>query len=48
MTNYIQFPRYCLFLLPDKNFANDFNNFCEKNSVENSILNNQFMDFTQL
>ena len=45
MTNYIQFPRYCLFLLPDKNFANDFNNFCEKNSVDNSILNKSIYGF---
>ena len=31
MTSYIQFPRYCLFLIPDKNFTNDFGKFCRQN-----------------
>ena len=38
MTSYIQFPRYCLFLIPDKNFNNDFEKFCEQNLINNLLL----------
>lgn len=45
MTNYIQFPRYCLFLIPDKNFTNDFNNFCQQNSIGDYKLNDSIYGF---
>ena len=45
MTSYIQFPRYSLFLIPDKNFTDDFRNFCHQNSIDNSILYNSIYGF---
>ena len=45
MTNYIQFPRYCLFLLPDKKFNNDFDIFCKQNSIDNSLLEKSIYGF---
>ena len=45
MTSYIQFPRYSLFLIPDKNFTDDFSNFCHQNSIDNSILNDSIYGF---
>ena len=45
MTSYIQFPRYCLFLIPDKNFTNDFTNFCLKNSIDDFKSNNSIYGF---
>jgi len=45
MTSYIQFPRYSLFLIPDKNFNNDFENFCEKNSINNLLLEKSIYGF---
>ena len=45
MTSYIQFPRYCLFLIPDKNFNNDFEKFCEQNSINNLLLEKSIYGF---
>ena len=45
MTSYIQFPRYCLFLIPDKNFNNDFEKFCEKNLINNLLLEKSIYGF---
>ena len=45
MTSYIQFPRYCLFLIPDKNFTNNFDNFCDQNSIDDFKLNNSIYGF---
>ncbi len=45
MTSYIQFPRYCLFLIPDKNFNNDFEKFCEQNLINNLLLEKSFYGF---
>ena len=45
MTSYIQFPRYCLFLIPDKNFTNNFDNFCHQNSIDDFKLNNSIYGF---
>jgi len=45
MTSYIQFPRYCLFLIPDKNFINDFGNFCHQNSLDNFESNDSIYGF---
>ena len=45
MTSYIQFPRYCLFLIPDKNFTYDFSNFCRQNSIDNFRLNDSIYGF---
>ena len=45
MTNYIQFPRYCLFLIPDKNFNNDFEKFCEQNLINNLLLEKSIYGF---
>ena len=45
MTNYIQFPRYCLFLIPNENFIEDFNTFCKKNSINTSSLNKSIYGF---
>ena len=45
MTSYIQFPRYCLFLIPDKNFTDDFRNFCRQNSIDNFKLNDSIYGF---
>ena len=45
MTSYIQFPRYCLFLIPDKNFTDDFNNFCFQNSIDDFKLNSSIYRF---
>ncbi len=45
MTSYIQFPRYCLFLIPDKNFTNDFSNFCLQNSIDDFKLNDSIYGF---
>ena len=45
MTNYIQFPRYCLFLIPDKNFKNDFEKFCEQNLINNFLLKKSIYGF---
>src|SRR6056300_1054821 len=45
MTNYIQFPRYCLFLIPNENFIEDFNTFCKKNSIKTSSLNKSIYGF---
>ena len=45
MTSYIQFPRYSLFLIPDKNFNNDFEKFCEKNLINNLLLEKSIYGF---
>ena len=45
MTSYIQFPRYCLFLIPDKNFTEDFGNFCRKNSINDFKSNDSIYGF---
>ena len=45
MTSYIQFPRYCLFLIPDKNFTDDFGNFCRKNSIDDFNSNDLIYGF---
>ena len=45
MTSYIQFPRYSLFLIPDKNFNDDFGNFCHKNSIDDFKSNNSIYGF---
>jgi len=45
MTNYIQFPRYCLFLIPNKKFNNDFNLFCDQNLIDNSLLDKSIYGF---
>ena len=45
MTSYIQFPRYCLFLIPDKNFNNDFEKFCEQNLINNFLLKKSIYGF---
>jgi len=45
MTNYIQFPRYCLFLIPDKKFNNDFDIFCEQNLIDRSLLEKSIYGF---
>ena len=45
MTSYIQFPRYCLFLIPDKNFTNNFDNFCHQNSIDDFKLNDSIYGF---
>ena len=45
MTSYIQFPRYCLFLIPDKNFTNNFYNFCHQNSIDDFKLNESIYGF---
>ena len=45
MTSYIQFPRYCLFLIPNKNFTEDFGNFCRKNSIDDFKLNDSIYRF---
>ena len=45
MTSYIQFPRYCLFLIPDKNFNNDFEKFCEKNLINNFLIKKSIYGF---
>lgn len=45
MTSYIQFPRYCLFLIPDKKFINDFDVFCDQNLIENSLLDKSTYGF---
>ncbi len=45
MTSYIQFPRYCLFLIPDKNFTDDFSNFCHQNSIDDFKLNYSIYGF---
>jgi len=45
MTSYIQFPRYCLFLIPDENFNNDFEKFCEQNLINNLLLKNSIYGF---
>ena len=45
MTSYIQFPRYCLFLIPDKNFTDDFGNFCRKNSIDDFKSNDSIYGF---
>ena len=45
MTSYIQFPRYCLFLIPDKNFNNDFEKFCEQNLINNFLLEKSIYGF---
>ncbi|GIR65551.1 MAG: hypothetical protein CM15mP70_06580 [Pelagibacteraceae bacterium] len=45
MTSYIQFPRYCLFLIPDKNFTDDFENFCDQNSIDNLLLDESIYGF---
>ena len=45
MTSYIQFPRYCLFLIPDKNFTDDFGKFCRQNSINNFELNDLIYGF---
>ena len=45
MTNYIQFQRYCLFLIPNKKFNNDFNLFCDQNLIDNSLLDKSIYGF---
>ena len=45
MTSYIQFPRYCLFLIPDKNFNNYFEKFCEQNLINNLLLEKSIYGF---
>ena len=45
MTSHIQFPRYCLFLIPDKKFNNDFDVFCDQNLIDNSLLNKSIYGF---
>ncbi|MDB2371774.1 DUF1045 domain-containing protein [Alphaproteobacteria bacterium] len=45
MTNYIQFPRYCLYLIPNENFTHDFNVFCKENSINSSSLNESIYGF---
>ena len=45
MTSYIQFPRYCLFLIPDKNFNNDFEKFCDQNLINNLLLEKSIYGF---
>ena len=45
MTSYIQFPRYCLFLIPDKNFNNDFEKFCEQNLINKLSLEKSIYGF---
>ena len=45
MTSYIQFPRYCLFLIPDENFNNDFEKFCEQNLINNLLLEKSIYGF---
>ena len=45
MTNHIQFPRYCLFLIPDKKFNNDLDVFCDQNLIENSLLDKSTYGF---
>jgi len=45
MTSYIQFPRYCLFLIPDKNFNKDFEKFCEQNLINNLLLEKSIYGF---
>jgi hypothetical protein len=45
MTNHIQFPRYCLFLIPDKKFNNDFDIFCEQNLIDRSLLEKSIYGF---
>jgi len=45
MTRYIQFPRYCLFLIPDKNFTDDFGNFCRENSIDDFKSNDLIYGF---
>jgi len=45
MINYIQFPRYCLFLIPNKKFNNDFNLFCDQNLIDNSLLDKSIYGF---
>ena len=45
MTNYIQFPRYCLYLIPNENFTHDFNVFCKENSINSSSLNELIYGF---
>jgi len=45
MTNYIQFPRYCLFLIPDKKFTNDFDIFCKQNIIDHSLLEKSIYGF---
>jgi hypothetical protein len=45
MTNYIQFPRYCLFLIPNENFIEDFNTFCKENSINISSSNKSIYGF---
>ena len=45
MTSHIQFPRYCLFLIPDKNFTDNFINFCHQNSINDFELNESIYGF---
>jgi len=45
MINYIQFPRYCLFLIPNKKFNSDFNVFCDQNLIDNSLLDKSIYGF---
>ena len=45
MTNYIQFPRYCLYLIPNENFTENFNTFCKENSINISSLNKSIYGF---
>ena len=45
MTSYIQFPRYSLFLIPDKKFTDDFSNFCRQNSIDDFKLNDSIYGF---
>ena len=45
MTNYIQFPRYCLFLIPNENFIEVFNTFCKENSINISSSNKSIYGF---
>ena len=39
MNSYIQFPRYSLFLIPDKKFTDDCSNFCRQNSIDDFKFN---------
>ena len=45
MTNYIQFPRYCLFLIPNENFIEVFNTFCKENAINISSSNKSIYGF---
>ena len=45
MTSYIQFPRYCLFLIPDENFNKDFEKFCEQNLINKLSLEKSIYGF---